>query len=53
MKAINFVAKYGIDSVLVNNNRKFIDTWHGFILEGEELSTEWPRSPSLVNITVA
>lgn len=53
MKAINFLAKYGLDSVLLNDNQKFVDTWHGFLLEGEELPTEWPGSLSLVNITIA
>jgi hypothetical protein len=52
MKAINFVTKYGLDSVLLDDFRKFIDAWHGFLLEGEELPTEWPGSQRLVNITV-
>jgi len=55
MRVINFLAKYGLDSVFLDSFKKFIEAWHRFLLEGEDLEppTEWPWSQRLVNITIA
>jgi len=50
MKAINFYAKHGLKSTLINNSQEFDKAWHQFLLEGEELPTKWPETMDIISI---
>ena len=49
MKAINFLAKHGLNPVL-KNSKKFDKAWVKFLIAGEEFPTEWPQR--LVDISI-
>ena len=50
MKAINFLAKHGLNPVLKNDSKEFDKAWVEFLIAGEEFPTEWPQR--LVDISI-
>jgi len=53
MKAINFLAKHGLNPDSMNDSKNFDKAWIKFILEGEEFPTEWPQRSLKFSIKLA